>query len=240
VDEFTPAQGRAPIQSDKAGSLRIRELYDDFYQDANAFRYRGWLYRPYIRALLKEARAAQDGPVLDAGCGQGQFSEYIAQTGRIVVGADLSETGIEYARSHRPRNLEITYLTGNPIDGSWAKNEYAAVFCRSFSPYNDAGFSGNIEVTKRLLELVRPGGCLIWCYASRLVPQSNQLWRWHSIDEARTHFSSFHAKVYFTLRIECKILGRFAFNRPMSWMAEKACRLLGIGGDLVAIVQVRS
>jgi SAM-dependent methyltransferase len=215
----------------------IRSRYDALYQDANAFHYRAWVYRPYVRALLKKARTRLGGLVLDAGCGQGQFSEYIAETGRAVLGSDLSETGIEYARSHRHLKSDIKYVVGNPIDGSSAKTEYLAVFCRSFSPYNTADFSINSETTRRLLELVRPGGCLIWCYASRLLPQTGQEWRWHTVAETRKHFSSFDAKVYFTLRIECRILGRYAFNRPMSWLAEKTCRLFGIGGDLVAIVR---
>ncbi|WP_274028742.1 class I SAM-dependent methyltransferase [Streptomyces sp. MMBL 11-1] len=43
------------------------------------------------------------GPrVLDIGCGTGRDAAYVHGTGRTVVGADLSETMLEYARLHHP------------------------------------------------------------------------------------------------------------------------------------------
>jgi SAM-dependent methyltransferase len=213
----------------------IGSHYNTHYKEANAFRYRSWVYRPYIRAVLKKARPSR-GLVLDAGCGQGQFSEYIAETGASVLGVDLSEVGIEHARGSRPSNLQIKYVVGNPLDGTLPEGEYAVVFCRSFSPYNTDDFSSNSETTRQLLKLVRSGGCLIWCYASRLSPQRGQKWRWHTLAETRKHFSNFDARVYFTLRVECRILGRYALTRPISWVAERMCRSFGIGGDIVVIV----
>src|SRR5262249_23083603 len=113
----------------------------------------------------------------------------------------------------------------------------SAIFCRSFSPYNADDFGANSEITQQLLRLIRPGGCLVWCYASRLSPEVGQEWRWHTVRETQQHFSSFDAKVYFTLRLECRILGRCSFSRLMTWLAEKACRWFGLGGELVAIIR---
>jgi SAM-dependent methyltransferase len=186
---------------------------------------------------LNKAGVSREGVVLDVGCGQGQFSEYIAETGRRVLGVDLSEVGIKYAATQRRSNLEIGYLLANPFDDCFAEPSFSAIFCRSFSPYNTDEFGANSEITRQLLRLIRPGGCLVWCYASRLFPEAGQKWRWHTVRETQQHFSSFDANVYFTLRLECRILGRYSFSRPMTWLAEKACRCFRFGGELVAIVR---
>lgn len=49
------------------------------------------------------SRHQAPGPrVLDLGCGTGRDAAYLHHTGRTVVGADLSEAMLEYARTHHP------------------------------------------------------------------------------------------------------------------------------------------
>ncbi|HTO02776.1 MAG TPA: methyltransferase domain-containing protein [Opitutus sp.] len=184
-----------------------------------------------IRAVLKKSGVKPGGTILDAGCGQGQFSRLLASPGYSVVGVDLSEVGIAEARRHAgPREQ---FIVG---DISEMTADFDAVFCRSFSPYNTADFSMQNEWTVRLLGLVRPGGVLIWCYNSCLAPSISSSWRQHTLDEARQHFRAFEAEVFFTMRLECR-LGSWVLNRLDTRCAEWFSHLTGRGGELIAIVR---
>jgi protein-L-isoaspartate O-methyltransferase len=49
------------------------DRYDDKYRRAHYFRYRQWLYRPFVEALVNKANLRAGCRVLDVGCGQGFF-----------------------------------------------------------------------------------------------------------------------------------------------------------------------
>ena len=55
-----------------------------------------------LRALLVDASAG-DGPVLDLGCGTGLFLGVLGETGRHVVGVDLSRDQLRNARTRSDR-----------------------------------------------------------------------------------------------------------------------------------------
>lgn len=59
---------------------------------------------PATRSLLPEVDGLR---VLDAGCGNGDYSEWLADHGASVVGVDLSERSIEYERSHVSGDVEF-------------------------------------------------------------------------------------------------------------------------------------
>lgn len=57
------------------------------------------------------------GQVLDAGCGSGELSLYLAAQGHSVIGIDLSETAIEQARTRaRERASTATFTVGSVLD----------------------------------------------------------------------------------------------------------------------------
>ena len=56
----------------------VAATYDRFYRQPNYFHYRDWLYRPFIRALIKAAGLKRGSRVLDVGCGQGFFTALFA------------------------------------------------------------------------------------------------------------------------------------------------------------------
>lgn len=54
------------------------------------------------RELISEWRDSCSGPLLDAGCGPGHWTELLSQDGRDVLGVDLSEEFIGHARAAYP------------------------------------------------------------------------------------------------------------------------------------------
>jgi SAM-dependent methyltransferase len=221
-------------------------IYDELYQTKNFFRFRTWLYAPFIGALFKKAEVSSGAQVLDVGSGQGQFSILLAKQNFEVTGIDDSQQGVndataasikEHVASHGPGSCH--FVVGDAMNPGFP-HLWDAVFCRAFALYHDGSFGPNgcQTVTAQMLSYLKPGGKLIWTYPSRLSPSPSQRWRWHSLKETKAHFAPRDAKVYFSLRIETLIFGRFAFNPVFSWLAATVCKLSSrrLGGELVAIV----
>lgn len=62
--------------------------------------------RNYVRAWAKQV----DGPILDVGCGPGQWTNYLHEHGVMVEGIDPVPEFVEHARS---RNPNATYRVGS-------------------------------------------------------------------------------------------------------------------------------
>jgi SAM-dependent methyltransferase len=215
----------------------ISKGYDERYRSSNYFGYRTWLYRPFVRALVRRAGLQHGGRLLDAGCGQGFFTWLFAERGLNAVGVDASAAGVSSARemySSSGAKFEI----GDILELGW-RNEFDCVFTRSCSLYNSAEFERKHAVTDQLLTYLRPGGILIFDYYSKLGAKAqSQEWIYHSLASAQRHFSHYPgAEVYFSLRIETIFLGRLAFSRQVSRVCDCLSRRMGIGGELVALLR---
>ncbi|GAB3457904.1 class I SAM-dependent methyltransferase [Streptomonospora sediminis] len=83
-----------------------RAAYDAVAADYAAFFTGALDAQPLDRALLaafaERVRAAGGGPVLDAGCGPGRVTGYLASQGLAVAGLDLSAAMVELARREQP------------------------------------------------------------------------------------------------------------------------------------------
>lgn len=81
------------------------------------------------KALLKAALANlhRGAPVLDAGCGSGEFTAFLAGLGFTVTGVDISAAAVDRAKQRYPAaRLEVASLeAGLPF----ADEEFAAVWC---------------------------------------------------------------------------------------------------------------
>jgi SAM-dependent methyltransferase len=83
----------------------VAESYADFVSDAVE-------KQPYLRAALTLFAAEADGPVVDVGCGPGQFTGYLAELGAEVSGIDLSPAMVGLARSAHPQlRFEVGSMT---------------------------------------------------------------------------------------------------------------------------------
>src|SRR4051794_7498359 len=113
VAEAVPAVDRDAVLADGATARdeRVRSSYD-----AVAVRYADQLadeldVLPFERWLLdRVAEHADGGPVVEAGCGPGHITAYLAGAGADATGIDLSPGMVEQARSRFP---DGTYEVGD-------------------------------------------------------------------------------------------------------------------------------
>ncbi len=89
---------------------------------------RGFAVPDRQRKLREALRNIPAGSrVLDAGCGQGEFSDYLVQLGYQVIGVDISEVAVEKARQNVPQgHFEVTPL-GAALP--FAAEQFAAIWC---------------------------------------------------------------------------------------------------------------
>ncbi len=233
-------------QSDAMNTKPDVTTYDDKYRKSHYFRYREWLYRPFVRALVKKAALEKHSRVLDVGCGQGFFSWLFADFGLKPLGIDISAEGIRSAQELYGGS-GATFEKGDALSVQHS-GAFDCVFVRGLSSYNSKDFFRRRDVTDALLGYLKPNGVMIFGYHTNLCPRKrSESWEYHSLSDARAHFSSYPgAKIYFTLRIETLLFGSWAFSAPLTLLSALISRSAGIGGELIAFVprpqayQVRS
>lgn len=214
----------------QAAQEQVATAYDRNYKAANYFRYRPWMYRPYVKALATRAGLRAGATVLDVGCGQGFFTSLFGDLGFQATGIDLSTAGIAAAMGtyRGPR-----FFVGDALNLPF-REQFDCVFTRSCSLYNTREFGLDDSVTQRLLEYVKPGGVFIFDYYTRL-RKSGEGWIYHQREDVRKHFSRFApTQTYFSLRLDAMLFGAGALTRGWSDVAAMAG---GLGGELVAIVR---
>lgn len=214
----------------------LADAYDKKYRRGHYFTYREWLYRPFVKALVKKANLRAGCSVLDVGCGQGFFSRLFADLGLRPVGIDISTEAIRSAERDycsSGARFEVGDVLSLKYQGA-----YDCVFARGLSLYNSPEFDQTHDVTDVLLACLKAGGVMIFDYHTKLCPRrKSESWIYHSFSDAKKHFSSYPgAKVYFSLRIETLLFGSYAFRFPFSRLAALISRSIGIGGELIAFV----
>jgi len=217
----------------------LAEAYDANYRRDNYFEYENWMYRPFIRALIKKAGLKRGDRVLDAGCGQGFFSKLLCDIGLDIVGVDLSVEGIKTAKRNCT-NPKAEFRAADIMSLPYAST-FDCVYNRSCSLYNKRNLQECDEVTETLFRYVKPGGVLIFDYYTKLSPrEESRSWTYHQLGAVREHFARFpQAKVYFSLRVETFLLGASALTGPMTLFNSSVSRMSGIGGEVIAIIRKR-
>jgi SAM-dependent methyltransferase len=213
------------------------ENYNENYRRSNYFGYRTWLYRPFVEAVVRKTGLKRGARLLDAGCGQGFFTQLFAKNGLDALGVDISAAGVASAREMY-RSSGAKFELGNVLELGW-KDEFDCVFTRSCSLYNSGEFEAKRGVTDQLLSYLRPGGILIFDYYSRLgATGESREWIYHSMASVQNHFSHYPgAEVYFSLRVETMLLGKFSFSRQVSGLCATLSNRLGVGGELVVFLR---
>ena len=218
----------------------LASAYDEKYQRGHYFSYREWLYRPFVRALVRKANLKRGFRVLDVGCGQGFFSSLFADLGLNPVGVDISAEGIRSAE--RDYGFSgATFERGDVLSLKYIA-AFDCVFARGLSLYNSKEFSRSHHITDALLKYLKPDGVMIFTYHTNLCARrKSETWIYHSFSEAKKYFSSYPgATVYFTIRIETLLFGSLAFRIPFTRLCALISRITGIGGELVAFIPRRS
>jgi SAM-dependent methyltransferase len=211
--------------------------YDECYRTPNYFRDRRWLYRSFVKALIAKAKLRPGACLLDAGCGQGFFTSLFAENGLKTLGVDISPVGIA-AATQAYGSTRATFMAGDLLKLGM-KNKFDCIFTRSCSLYNATSFEEARDVTDMFLSYLREDGILIFDYYSRLKPTCrSEGWIYHSIRSVQRHFSPYQGvDVYFSLRLEALLLGKFALTRGVSSVSAWLSSLTGAGGEIVAFVR---
>lgn len=213
----------------------LKNCYNEKYLKKGYFHYREWLYRPYIKSLLKKAQVNPNTCILDVGCGQGFFCYLFSTLGLRVYGVDKSVVGIRAAMSEYG-NMGINFFVGDMTSLPFS-NRFETVFVRSCSLYNNDLFPSLAHITKQLFSCVKEKGRLIFCYPTK--PGRICLtWRNHTIQEARSHFSYFpDSRIYYINKIDCLFLGHFALNPFITGINQLFWKRMPSGLEIVVIIQ---
>src|SRR5881409_1425655 len=184
--------------------------YDIKYRGQNCFRYREWLYAPYVSSLIDFCGLPQGSSVLHVECGQECFSYLFHNHGMKVSGIDVSETGIRSAKKVYGR-FGITFVVAD-IHAAVFPERFDCMFVRSCSLYNTAAFSGNDEETRQLLRHLKPNGIFIFAYGSNFSSKRSSTWRCHSLRDTHEHFRRYpEAEIFFSTKIDTWLLRKYAF-----------------------------
>lgn len=206
--------------------------YDQMYSRPNCFGYHDWIYEPYISSLAKFCGLRQGDSLLDVGCGQGFFSYLFGKKGLQVHGIDVSEAGIRAAQAlYGHLGLRFSVAAFEAVN---FPEPFDCVFVRSCSSYNSENFSSQCDVTDMLLRHLKPGGTFIFAYNSNFGSRKNTHWRYHSLDDVRSHFQGYPgAQMFFLNRLTACVLRRYAFNPIVTRCDMALSRISGKGGDLI-------
>ncbi|MBE6601222.1 MAG: methyltransferase domain-containing protein [Ruminococcaceae bacterium] len=97
-------------------------------------------YEPLSREINKKLDEIGAKTVLDAGCGEGYYTNRMAQSGRRVLGFDLSRAGVDYAarrakQTEIPAGFAVASIFSIPVLDSTAD-----VVTNIFAPCSEAEF----------------------------------------------------------------------------------------------------
>ena len=111
---------------------------------------------PSDRALIASWGAQIEGAVLDAGCGPGHWTNFLAERGVDIRGIDLTPAFVEHARRRYP---ELRFATGSvdALDASDASLGGVLAWYSLIHHAPDAIGSALDEIARAL----RPGGSLL-------------------------------------------------------------------------------
>ena len=148
--------------------------FDSAYK-SGAYRQR-WHYShpsPELVALVASGIAPTGARVLDAGCGAGTESLFLARCGFVTLGVDLSEPGIAIARAaaiaaaENGRNAtEDSTLTGSRLEFQVADVTALPADDETFAFINDRGVfhvfdeAGRAAYAAELTRVLAPGGAI--------------------------------------------------------------------------------
>ncbi len=102
------------LTPDRLDFRGVRRAYDTVAEDYAAYlpdtRAESPLDLAMLDAFAEAVRSDADGPVLDAGCGAGRMSRYLAERGCHVHGVDLSPGMLAMARRDHP---DLAFAVGS-------------------------------------------------------------------------------------------------------------------------------
>jgi 2-polyprenyl-3-methyl-5-hydroxy-6-metoxy-1,4-benzoquinol methylase len=149
INRIIQGLSRRASQSDELTSVLFNRIYTsstpEFQTAPN-----GW--------LVECMNGVKPGTALDIGMGQGRNSLYLARNGWNVTGFDVSQEGVQQARSAAKKaGLKLNALVQPQEEFDYGQSRWDLVaMIYTWVPLSDAGLIGKIR------QSLRPGGLLVF------------------------------------------------------------------------------
>lgn len=111
---------------------------------------------PLGRRAMSELDLGPGRRVLDIGCGAGDTTLSLAQTGAEAVGIDISRPLLEIARSRSEGRADVTFLEGDAQTHAFPPGAFDAVFSR----FGVMFFASPAAAFANIRQALKPGGRL--------------------------------------------------------------------------------
>jgi SAM-dependent methyltransferase len=138
----------------------VRHAYDTVAEDYATYlpdtRAEAPLDLAMIDAFAEAVTSGDDARVLDAGCGAGRMSRYLAGRGCLVEGVDLSSRMVALARREHPGR---TFTVGSLTELPYPDDQFAGVMLW-YSIIHTAP-AGQARIFAEASRVLRPGGHLL-------------------------------------------------------------------------------
>ena len=109
-----------------------------------------------VDAFAEAVGAGDDAPVLDAGCGAGRMSRYLAEQGCLVEGVDLSSAMVAVARRQQP---DLVFTEGSLSALPYPDDRFAGVLLWYSIIHTPP--AGQARIFAEAARVLRPGGHLL-------------------------------------------------------------------------------
>ena len=109
--------------------------YDEFYSKGG-WKYSNWRHRRFlVKNIIKPLKLQKGLKILEIGCGMGFHCNLLSKLGFEVVGVDLSESGIDYAKNHFPES-QFFDLDALNLSSVFDYENFDVIFSRGMSWYH--------------------------------------------------------------------------------------------------------
>lgn len=188
----------------------------------------------FIDRLLQHLKPAPQSRMLDAGCGRGRHSRYLAAKGFDVTGIDLSFRSIHFAQPYESENLHF-YQQDMRLP-SWINYfDYAFSFFTSFGYFHTR--RENEDAVRSLVNNIKPGGSVLFDYLNVHYAEEHLVHNEvKTIEETGYEIHRWHDATHFFKRI---IIRDAALEKPMAFSEKVAKLSLGDFTDMLSFYKVQ-
>lgn len=141
---------------DPLGLRSVRRAYDTVAEDYATYLPDTRAETPLDLAMIgafSDAVMSGDARVLDAGCGTGRMSRYLAERGCLVEGIDLSSNMVAMARRDHP---DLVFTVGSLADLPYPDDQFAGVMLWYSIIHTPP--AGQARIFAEVTRVLRPAG----------------------------------------------------------------------------------